>query len=100
MFTPQDLIGQKVWLEIERESPYGLTEPIKVQAEITQPTSPPWFYGRFLNPPFFLRETGKWLTYQEAERAFLMHPVIDEEDEDFADEDDDLYPDELNPPRW
>ncbi len=98
MFTPQDLIGQKVWLEIERDDPYGPIESLRVQAEITQPTSPPWYYGRYLNPPAFVRTNGQWLTYQEAEQAFLMHPVIDEEE--FADEDDDLFPDELNPPRY
>lgn len=95
MMLPQEIIGQKVWLEVERDDPYGPTVPVKVQAEISQPTSPPWFYARFENAPRWLRQSGQWLTQYEAEMAVLLNPVL--EDLDYEEDDlDDLYEDEIN----
>lgn len=93
MMSPQELIGQKVWLSLESDGPnsYGDPDAPQVKAEITQPTSPPWFYARYLSPPAYVRGTGQWLTLADAQEAVLFHPVIDplpedELDLDFEDE--------------
>ena len=78
MLSPEEIIGQKVWLEIPRDPDYPHLDPIKVKAVITQPTSPPWFYARFDNPPPTLRESGKWLSHLEAQQAYLYAPVLDD----------------------
>jgi hypothetical protein len=94
MLSPQELIGQKVWLSLEPENAFSYGDPggPQVKAEITQPTSPPWFYARYLNPPASVRETGQWLSFADAQQAVLLHPVIeplpidDELEMDFEDE--------------
>ena len=93
VLTPDELIGQKVWIEVPRDPDFPDLEPYRVKAEITQPTSPPWFYARYENPPVMVREGGKWLSLLEAQQAYLYAPVLDdlydeiEEDEiDFEDE--------------
>lgn len=93
IFSPQELIGQKVWVSVQPESSYADIEPLRLQAEITQPTSPPWFYARYLNPPSFLRSTGQWLSLRDAEQAVLNDPVIeyDDYDEDLEDESEDDF---------
>jgi len=78
MLPPEDIIGQKVWLEIPRDPDYPSLDPIKVQAILSQPTSPPWFYARFDNPPPSIRENGKWLSLLEAQQAYLYAPVLDD----------------------
>ncbi|RMH68065.1 hypothetical protein [Thermosynechococcus sp. OHK43] len=78
MMLPQAIIGQKVWLEVEPEDAYYLGEKIRVQAEISQPTAPPWYYARYINPPRWFRTQGQWLTHHEAERAVLLNPVLED----------------------
>jgi hypothetical protein len=100
MLSPQDLIGQKVWLSLqpdaESELVYGELETNQVQAEITQPTSPPWFFARYLNPPTLVRTSGQWLSLYEAEQAVLLNPVIEYDDDDYEDNlDDDFLEDDL-----
>jgi hypothetical protein len=85
MLSPDELIGQKVWLKVDRDPNYPHLEPCRVQAEITQPTSPPWFFARYQNPPQRLQSLGQWLTLYEAQYAVLTDPVIDY---DFDDEED------------
>jgi hypothetical protein len=97
MLSPQDLIGQKVWLSLqpdaENQLVHGELDTQKLQAEITQPTSPPWFFARYLNPPTLVSSSGQWLSLYEAQQAVLHNPVIDYDD----DEDDlDDFEDELN----
>ncbi len=90
MLSPDELIGQKVWMKVERDPDYPDLDPYRVKAVLTQPTSPPWFYARFEDPPVRLRETGKWLSLFEAQQAVLIDPVIDyeemipEEDDEFS----------------
>jgi hypothetical protein len=106
MLSPQELVGQKVWVRLESDfSAYGNLyidsddDGPRVQAEITQPTSPPWFYARYLNPPATVHASGQWLTYKDAEEAVLMHPVLDYDiyaNEDFSHEE---YDDELDLPQ-
>ncbi len=104
MLSPQDLIGQKVWLSLqpdaENQLVYGELETQKLQAEITQPTSPPWFFARYLNPPTLVRSSGQWLSLYEAQQAVLHNPVVEYDDyeeglDDCADNLGD-YEDELN----
>ncbi|MCM1981809.1 hypothetical protein [Lyngbya confervoides] len=94
MLSPEDLIGQKVWLEVPRDSDFPNLDPHRVKAVITQPTSPPWFYARYEDPPAALREPGRWISLYEAEQAYFFAPVL--EDYDFADdsEEDIDYEDE------
>lgn len=80
MLSPDQLIGQRVWLEVERDSNYPGLDPYRVKAVINQPTSPPWFYARYEDPPRQIREPGRWLTLLEAQQAFLFDPVMDEEE--------------------
>lgn len=98
MLSPQDLIGQKVWLSVPVDPEYGLREygqdqQHQIQAEITQPTSPPWFFARYLNPPSG-QHSGQWLSLYEAQQAVLLNPVI-EYDEDESEEGDN-QPDEFD----
>ncbi len=97
MLSPSDIIGQKVWLEIPRDSDYPMAEPFRIKAVLTQPTSPPWFYARFEDAPRSVREAGQWLSLNDAQQAVLFNPVLDdyylndfEEDEDYANEEDEL----------
>ncbi|WP_298613746.1 hypothetical protein [uncultured Thermosynechococcus sp.] len=78
MMLPQEIIGQKVWLEVEPEEAYYPGEKIRVQAEISQPTAPPWYYARYINPPRWFRTPGQWLTHHEAEMAVLLNPVLED----------------------
>lgn len=85
MISPDELIGQKVWLKIERHPYYYGEEPLRVKAEITQPTSPPWFYLRYLDAPASVAESGRWMTLYEVQQAFLIDPVFEyDEEADFA----------------
>ncbi|MEM9136390.1 MAG: hypothetical protein AAGB01_03440, partial [Cyanobacteria bacterium P01_F01_bin.42] len=96
MLSPEELIGQKVWVEIPRDPDFPDLEPIRIKAIITQPTSPPWFYARFDSPPPTIRESGKWISPLEAQQAYLYSPVLEEvEYEDESREDFDLE-DEFN----
>jgi hypothetical protein len=93
MWSPQELIGQKVWLALEPEQTYGelqlLSEDTpRVQAELLQPTSPPWFYARYLNPPITVKAPGQWLSLHQAQQAVLLNPVI----EPYEDDDLDFLP--------
>jgi hypothetical protein len=95
MLSPDDIIGQQVWLEIPKDPDFPHIEPYRVKATLTQPTSPPWFYARFDDPPATLRATGQWLSLKEAQDAVLYHPVIPDYDleedwNDLADEEDEL----------
>jgi hypothetical protein len=95
MLSPDDIIGQQVWLKIPRDPDFPQVEPYRVKATLTQPTSPPWFYARFDDPPATLRATGQWLSLKEAQDAVLYHPVIPDYDveedwNDWADEEDEL----------
>jgi hypothetical protein len=86
MLSPQDLIGQKVWLSVQRELYYADSESQRIKAEITQPTSPPWFFARYLDPPASISTSGQWMSLYEAQQAVLLDPVIDYdeyEDENF-----------------
>ena len=89
MLAPDELIGQKVWLEVERDPDYPYLDPYRIKAELTQPTSPPWFFARYEDAPPNLRSQGQWLTLNEAQQAYLFHPVLDldiEEDHDIGSE--------------
>lgn len=93
MLSPDELIGQKVWVKVERDSDYPDLDPYRVQAEITQPTTPPWFFARYQNPPRRIHEAGKWLTLYEVQQAVLTDPVIEYDDWDDEDDLDELSPD-------
>ncbi len=80
MLSPNELIGKKVWLEVESYPDYPDAGLYRVKAVLTQPTSPPWFFARFEDPPVRLLVTGKWLTMHEAQHAVLYDPVIDEQE--------------------
>ncbi|ATS19070.1 hypothetical protein BRW62_10345 [Parathermosynechococcus lividus PCC 6715] len=95
MMLPQDIIGQKVWLDVDSEDAYYPGETVRVQAEITQPTAPPWYFARYLNAPRWLRTQGQWLTHHEAEMAVLLNPVLEEPELVEGDDDYDNYGDEL-----
>ncbi|HEY9825629.1 MAG TPA: hypothetical protein V6D19_09285 [Stenomitos sp.] len=96
MLSPDDIIGQQVWLEVPRDADYPTLDPYRVKATITQPTSPPWFYARYDNPPPVIRATGQWLSLKEAQDAVLYNPVFEEDElgdedwNDWADEEDEL----------
>ena len=77
MLAPDELIGQKVWLEVERDPDYPDLRPYRIKAELTQPTSPPWFFARYEDAPFNVRSPGQWLTLNEAQQAYLLHPVLE-----------------------
>jgi hypothetical protein len=79
MLAPEELIGQRVWVEIPRDLDLPGLDPHRLKAVITQPTSPPWFYARFEDPPPTISSLGKWLTLLEAQQAYLLHPVYEEE---------------------
>lgn len=96
MLPPDELIGQKVWITVERDPDYPDLKPYQLQAELTQPTAPPWFFARFEDPPPMLRIPGKWLTLYEAQQAVLLHPVIDYELEADSDYDDEFSTDEFH----
>ncbi len=97
MLNPDELIGQKVWIEVPRDSDFPQIEPYRVKAEITQPTSPPWFYARFEDPPAPVREGGKWLSPLEAQQAYLYAPVLEDLFDPLEEEELD-YEDELSIP--
>ncbi len=84
MLSPDDIIGQKVWLEVPQDPDYPYVEPQRVKAVLMQPTSPPWFYARYEDAPRSVREAGQWLSLNDAQQAVLLHPVI--EDYDFEEE--------------
>ncbi len=90
MLSPEELIGQKVWLTVQPDLEDSQTHRIK--AEITQPTSPPWFFARYLNPPTRIQVPGQWMSLYEAQQAALIDPVIELEEEHY----EDLYEDELD----
>lgn len=95
MLSPDDMIGQQVWIEIPKDPDYPYLEVHRVKATLTQPTSPPWFYARFDSPPATVREAGQWLSPKEAQDAFLYSPVLEDYDleeelNDWADEQDEL----------
>lgn len=87
MLSPQELLGQKVWLKVQ---PDFDGETYRVKAEITQPTSPPWFFGRYLDAPARIPTSGQWMSWFEAQEAVLSDPVIEEDCYE------DLYEDELD----
>lgn len=95
MLSPDELIGQKVWVKVERDPDYPDLDPYRVQAEITQPTSPPWFFARYQDPPRRIHAAGKWLTLYEAQQAVLTDPVIEYEDWENEDDLDEISPDEF-----
>jgi hypothetical protein len=87
MLSPDELIGQKVWLTVERDPDYPDLDPYRVKAVLTQPTAPPWFFARYEEPPVSLREPGQWISLYEAQQAVLIDPVIDYDDlDDYDDE--------------
>ncbi|NCJ05885.1 hypothetical protein GS597_05035 [Synechococcales cyanobacterium C] len=89
MLSPDDIIGQKVWLTVARDPDFPDMDPYRVKAEITQPTAPPWFFARYEDAPIPVREVGKWLSLYEAQQVVLMDPVLEDydwEDEDWDDE--------------
>lgn len=91
MLFPDDIIGQQVWLEVQKDPDFPNLDPYRVKATITQPTSPPWFYARYEDAPRAIRTSGQWLTLREAEDAVLYSPVMDEyeqDDLDLEEEDD------------
>lgn len=90
MLSPQEIIGQKIWISLPRDPDfldYGDVEAQRIKAEVTQPTSPPWFFARYIDPPRSVSATGQWMSLYEAQLAVLQDPVIEEED---------LCEDELN----
>lgn len=93
MLSPQELIGQKVWLSLQSDAPLSNEDLPRVKAEIVQPTSPPWFFARYIDPPRTVHASGQWLTLYEAQQAVLIDPVIEYEDDCVYDE---LYEDEFN----
>lgn len=92
MLSPQELIGQKVWVEVQQDPFSGEVEPRLLKAEICQPTSPPWYFARYIDPPAYTPTSGQWLSLYEAQQAVLLHPVIDQEDHC-----EELYEDEVYP---
>ncbi|WP_404785580.1 hypothetical protein [Altericista sp. CCNU0014] len=96
MLSPNDLIGQQVWIEIPVDRNNPRLEVYRIKATLTQPTSPPWFYARFDSPPAAVRDSGQWLSLKEAQDAFLYDPVLEDYDDleedwnDWADEEDEL----------
>jgi len=92
MLSPQELIGQRVWLKVQANVGYYDAETHRVKAEITQPTAPPWFFARYLDPPFAIKTAGQWMSLYDAQLAVLQDPVI-EEDDNYH---EDLYEDELD----
>jgi hypothetical protein len=91
MLSPDELIGQKVWVDVKSDPLYVEVEPVRIQAEITQPTSPPWFFARYLNPPRSTDAAGQWLTLHEAQLAVLTNPVVDYDELEYLDEFDNEY---------
>lgn len=85
MLSPQEIIGQKIWITVARDPAYWDQEPVRVKAEITQPTSPPWFYAHYIDPPAAISAPGEWMSLFEAQLAVLQDPVLEtdlcEEDE-------------------
>jgi len=92
MLSPDELIGQKVWLNIPSDLNYQDSETYRVKAEIMQPTSPPWFFARYLEAPATVKNLGQWMSLYEAQVAVLQNPVIVDED-DFQ---GNLYEDEFD----
>lgn len=92
MLSPDELLGQKVWLDIPSDLNYQNSETYRVKAEITQPTSPPWFFARYLEAPAQIKTLGQWMSLYEAQVAVLQNPVLDSE-EDFQ---GNLYEDEFD----
>lgn len=95
MLSPNDLIGQQVWIEIPIDPNHPHLDVYRIKATLTQPTSPPWFYARFDSPPPAVRDSGQWLSLKEAQDVFLYHPVLEDYDleedwNDWADEEDEL----------
>lgn len=86
MLSPQEIIGQKVWVTVSRDPNYVEQEPYRIKAEVTQPTSPPWFFARYIDPPAFISAMGQWMSLYEAQLAVLQDPVLEE----------DLWEDEFN----
>lgn len=92
MLSPQELIGQRVWLKVQTNVGYYDEETYRVKAEIAQPTSPPWFFARYLDPPSAIKTSGQWMSLYDAQLAVLQDPVIEEEEHYH----EDLYEDELD----
>ena len=85
MLSPQELIGQKVWLKVPSDPSYPDSHIYRVKAEITQPTSPPWFFARYLEAPSIRSFSGQWMTLIEAQMAVLQDPVIEPEEDYYED---------------
>ncbi len=87
MLSPQEIIGQKVWVTAPPDPHYPDLQPAKIKAELTQPTSPPWFFALYIDPPRSIATAGQWISLYEAQLAVLQDPVLELEAE---------YEDELN----
>lgn len=88
MLSPQEVIGQKVWLNVQSDPAYLEGETHRVKAEITQPTSPPWFFARYLEAPPRIATLGQWMSLHEAQQAVLIDPVLELEEDYDEDEDE------------
>ncbi len=88
MLSPQEVIGQKVWLNVQNNSTLPESETYRVKAEITQPTSPPWFFARYLEAPPYISASGQWMSLYEAQLAVLEDPVTELEEDFYEDEDE------------
>lgn len=88
MLSPQEVIGQKVWLNVQTDPALLESETYRVKAEITQPTSPPWFFARYLEAPSYISAPGQWMSLYEAQLAVLEDPVIEVEEDFYEDEDE------------
>ncbi len=95
MLSPDDIIGQKVWLTVPRNPDFPDLDPYRVKAEVIQPTSPPWFFARYLDPPPTLPGMGQWLSLYEAQQVVLMDPVLEDYDWDDDDWDDEFSRDQF-----
>lgn len=88
MLSPQEVIGQKVWLKVQTDPALLESETYRVKAEITQPTSPPWFFARYLEAPMYISAAGQWMSLYEAQLAVLEDPVTELEEDFYEDEDE------------
>lgn len=88
MLSPQEVIGQKVWLNVQSDPALLDADIHRIKAEITQPTSPPWFFARYLEAPPQVPGSGQWMSLHEAQQAVLVDPVLELEDDFYEDEDE------------
>jgi hypothetical protein len=96
MLSPDELIGQRVWINIPKDPDFPDYDFYRIKATLTQPTSPPWFYARFedMPPAVAVKMQGQWLSLNEAQQAVLLHPVVDDYDLDYEDDLDDYDDDD------